>query len=75
MPASDDVARAAARRRKVLRLLSKSIATRGYPSSVSELAAETGVSTRTIRVDLDKLAKDGKIEKDPGVGRGIRILV
>lgn len=73
MPAQDDVARAAARRRKVLRLISTAISTKGYPPSVSELARATKVSTRTIRVDLTRLEEAGEIERDPGVGRGIRL--
>ena len=74
MPAHDDIERAKARRRRVLRLIRESISTRGYPPSISELAAATKVSTRSIRVDLDKLAEAGKIERDPKVTRGIRLL-
>lgn len=74
MPAPDDVARAARRRTKVLKLIRKSIADRGYPPSVSEIARETKVSTLTTRRDLSALEADGKIERDPKVGRGIRIV-
>lgn len=63
------------RRRKVLRLIRESLSDRGYPPSISELAASTGVaSTLTIRRDLEKLERDGKIERDPGVTRGIRLV-
>lgn len=63
------------RRRKVLRLIRESLNSRGYPPSISELATATGVaSTLTIRRDLERLEADGKIERDPGVTRGIRIV-
>lgn len=75
MPSTTDLERAATRRRKVLRLIRDSVATKGYPPSISELQHETGVSsTLTIRRDLDKLERDGKIQRDPGVTRGIRVL-
>lgn len=75
MPATSDLERAATRRRRVLRLIRESIASRGYPPSISELTRDTGVSsTLTIRRDLGKLERDGKIERDPGIPRGIRVL-
>lgn len=74
MPAPDDVAKAALRRRRVLRLIRKAITERGYPPSISELSRATGVSTLTTRRDLESLEKSGKIERDPRVTRGIRVL-
>jgi repressor LexA len=74
MPAATDIAEARRRRAQVLTLIAKSINSKGYPPSVSELANATGVSTLTTRRDLASLEDAGKIERDPGVGRGIRLL-
>lgn len=74
MPAPLDVENAARRRLDVLRRIRTAIATKGYPPSVSELAKATDVSTLTTRRDLERLERDGKIERDPGVPRGIRVL-
>lgn len=75
MPSPADVEKAAARRRLVLRSISKSINSVGRPPSVSELAREHKVSGLTIRRDLDSLVSAGKIERDPGVARGLRLKV
>lgn len=75
MPSPEQVAAAAARRRKVLRSIAASINGPGYPPSVSELAAAHGVSTLTIRRDLIHLEEVGKIERDAGVARAIRLKV
>lgn len=71
----DQLARAAKRRGEVFNLIAASISEEGYPPSVSELAERTGVSPRTIRVDLAALEAAGKIERDPGKARGIRLTV
>lgn len=73
MPSPADIARAEARRVRVVELIAESLTARGYPPSVSELAAATGVSTRQTRVDLTTLEAAGIIERDPGVPRGIRL--
>lgn len=75
MPSPADVQAAADRRRKVLRSIAKSINGQGYPPSVSELAREFGVSGLTIRRDLGALEDAGKIDRDPGVARAIRLRV
>lgn len=75
MPSPADVEAAAKRRAKVLRSISRSINSLGRPPSVSELADEHKVSGLTIRRDLISLETDGKIERDPGVARGIRLKV
>lgn len=75
MPSPADVAAAATRRRSVLREISRSINSVGYPPSVSELAGKFDVSGLTIRRDLKSLEDDGKIERDPGVARAIRLKV
>lgn len=73
MPAPDEIARAAARRAQVLKLIRRKISRDGYPPSNAELAAATGVTKKTIRLDLASLAAAGKIDVDPGVTRGIRV--
>lgn len=62
------------RRVRVLRLIETAISTKGYPPSISELAAATDVSTLTIRRDLANLESTGRIERDAGVTRGIRLV-
>lgn len=74
MPTDAEITRAANRRRTVLRLIRTAISSNGYPPSVSELATRTGVTKRTVRLDLESLQRDGKIERDPGVTRGIRLV-
>jgi DeoR/GlpR family transcriptional regulator of sugar metabolism len=74
MPTVHELDRAAKRREKVLAAIADSIATRGYPPTVSELSRAHEVSTLTTRRDLDRLVRDGKIERDPGVDRGLRLL-
>jgi DeoR/GlpR family transcriptional regulator of sugar metabolism len=73
MPTASDVENAAARRVDLVTMIATSISANGYPPSVSELAGKAGVSTLTIRRDLAALERAGKIERDPGVARGIRL--
>lgn len=75
MPSPNQIAQAATRRRKVLTSIAKSINGRGIPPSVSELAAEFGVSGAAIRRDLQLLETTGKIQREPGVARAIRLTV
>lgn len=75
MPTPTEIDGAARRRADVLDLIGEAIRVKGYPPSVSELQEATGVgSSLTIRKDLEVLARDGKIERDAGVTRGIRLL-
>ena len=74
MPSPDSVAAAAARRDVVVTRIAESIGARGYPPTVRELAEHTGVTKRTIRLDLASLALAGRIERDPGTTRGIRLV-
>lgn len=73
MPTAHELDRAATRRDKVIASIATSLEARGYPPSVRELADEHAVSTLTVRRDLDRLVREGKIERDPGVDRGIRL--
>jgi repressor LexA len=71
----EQLAEATRRRAQVLKLIKQSINERGYPPNVRELQESTGVgSTLTIRRDLTVLAQEGRIERDPGVERGIRLV-
>lgn len=72
----EQLAEATNRRARILKLIRTHLAERGYPPSVSELQTATGVaSTLTTRRDLIVLELEGKIERDRGVPRGIRLLV
>lgn len=73
MPTKTELDRAAARRKEAAKIIATSISSKGYPPSVSELAAETNVSTACVRRDLERLERDGVIERDPSVARGIRL--
>ena len=74
MPAPTEITRAARRRDAVVELIAESLSTRGYPPTVAELAGSTNVSKRTIRLDLLALEKAERVERDPGVDRGLRLV-
>lgn len=77
---ADQLARADDRRAQIFKLIGEFITEgsgpnyHGYPPTVSELAALTGVSNRQVRVDLATLEDAGLIERDPGQPRAIRIV-
>jgi len=75
MPAAHETERRRDRRVRALQLIAESITVKGYPPSVSELAAATGVSKRSAAVDLQALEADGAIKRDPSVARGIRLTL
>ena len=63
------------RQAQLLDLIRESIAVRGMPPTVAELAAALGVkSTHGVRGHLQALERKGAIELMPGVSRGIRLL-
>lgn len=76
MPTDEQLETAEARRTVVLQTIRESINSRQYPPTISELMEATGgtVTKKTIRNDLVMLQRDGMIEIDPGVQRGIRLL-
>lgn len=52
----------------------RSIEERGYPPTIGELATEYGVSKPVVHRRLRRLARDGHVEIDANVARGIRIV-
>jgi repressor LexA len=46
----------------------------GYPPTVRELSREVGLSVAGVHYHLGVLAADHRIERTPGVARGIRLL-
>lgn len=79
LPRAEQLERADTRRVKILELITASVTEgsdgyKGYPPTISELAAQTGVSNKQVRTDLAALEAAGFIERDPGTGRGIRVV-
>lgn len=74
MPTPEEHERADGRRDAIVEAIRTSIRDRGYPPSVSELAETVDVSASQIKYDLGRLVRDGRIERDAGVTRGIRLL-
>lgn len=70
---TDPFPRTAERRTRILTLVADSLVARGYPPTQAELAEQLQVSKLQVRRALDQLEADGKIERDPGVTRGIRL--
>lgn len=63
------------RQRQVLEVLKESIATRGYPPSVREIAELVGLSApSSAKHQLDALEKNGLIRRTPGLPRAIEII-
>ncbi|MBS5826126.1 transcriptional repressor LexA [Actinomyces sp.] len=63
------------RQRQVLEVLKESIATRGYPPSVREIAELVGLSApSSAKHQLDALEKLGFIRRTPGLPRAIEII-
>lgn len=60
--------------RKIMAVIRRMVADRGYPPSVRELCVETGIkSPSTIHYHLKELVEQGMIEKGDGP-RAIRVL-
>jgi repressor LexA len=61
-------------RRKILRAIVVSVEDRGFPPSVRELCAETGLSsTSTVKHHLDWLVAEGYISRWANRSRSIRV--
>lgn len=74
MASTEQLEHAARGRAVTLRTVQTSVSTRGYAPTLSELATAAGVSKRTAKLYLARLAKDGHLEVDPNTPRGIRLL-
>lgn len=54
------------RQQKILECISKWLDEKGYPPSIREIAAETGIkSTRGVTLNLDYLEQNGYLRRDP----------
>jgi len=59
---------------KILKILGDFIEDHGYPPSIREIAKQLGFkSTKAVKVHLDRLAKQGLIERIAGQARSISI--
>jgi repressor LexA len=47
---------------------------RGYPPSITELAAELRCSRSTIKLKLDELVDAGRIRREPGIPRALTLV-
>lgn len=74
MPTPIEIHAAAKRRVRVLRFIADTVHRRGYPPSMTEIADAHGVAKSTARDDLRFLEAEGKIARESGVARGIRVL-
>jgi repressor LexA len=64
-----------ARQRQVLDFLRRSLAERGFPPTIAEIAAHFGLrSPNAAAQHLRLLARKGAIEITPGLSRGIRLM-
>lgn len=60
--------------RTVLDLIADSLSERGYPPSRREVANRLRLgSTSSAQQVIDRMERDGLIERDPTIPRGIRI--
>ncbi len=58
----------------ILKFIKESANRRGYPPTIREIGAEVGISsTSVVNYNLDKLEKEGLIERDGTISRGLKI--
>jgi DeoR/GlpR family transcriptional regulator of sugar metabolism len=74
MPSQASVQRAADRRNRIAAAIEEARTVTGFSPTHRELAVQFGVSTRTVGKDLDRLARDGRIQRIGGMARGVRVL-
>ena len=61
--------------RKILEFINKEVKEKGYPPSVREICRAVGFkSTSTVHTYLQRLKKEGLIQKDPLKTRAIRVV-
>ena len=62
------------RQKSILDFIAKQMTERGFPPSVREIGAETGLSSpSTVHNHLERLQRLGYLQKDPSTPRGLRI--
>ncbi len=62
------------RQRQVLDAIQAHIEAKGYPPSIGDIAAVCGIARSTVAYHLNSLETLGRIERDPWVDRGIRVV-
>jgi len=61
--------------KQILDFVTKQVQEKGYPPSVREICKEVGFkSTSTVHSYLEKLRKDGLIQKDPSKPRALKVV-
>ncbi|HHW47416.1 MAG TPA: transcriptional repressor LexA [Clostridiaceae bacterium] len=61
--------------KQILDFVAKHVQEKGYPPSVREICREVGFkSTSTVHSYLEKLRKDGLIQKDPSKPRALKVV-
>lgn len=73
MPTPAALENARARRATILTLIARSVTDRGYPPTIRELAADTGVSPRQVAKDIRALVDAGDLEHTPGAARSLKV--
>ncbi len=62
------------RQRRILSFIERFSGERGYPPTIREIGKEVGISsTSVVSYNLKKLAKDGFLDRQTEVSRGIRL--
>ena len=62
------------RQQNILRFIWDSMQERGYPPSIREIGRQVGISsTSVVNYNLERLEREGLIERDRGQSRGLRL--
>lgn len=63
------------KQRQILNFVAKEVNEKGYPPSVREICSAVGFkSTSTVHSYLERLEKDGYLQKDPSKPRALRVV-
>src|SRR5205085_1955057 len=62
------------RQEHILKYIRESATKNGYPPTIREIGREVGItSTSVVNYNLDKLEKEGLLERDRTISRGLKI--
>lgn len=73
MPTADRRTATATRRAGILAYVVHSVRTEGRPPTQREIAAMFDVSQSQAKKDVNALIAAGKLDRDPGIARGLRL--